>query len=197
MIAPFAKVFSWSPATNFFLAVMIGIAFGFILEQGGFGNSRKLAFQFYLKDFTVVKVMFTAIMVAMTGIIILSSLGILDFQQVYINNTYLWPGIIGGLIMGAGFAIGGYCPGTTFAGISTLKVDAYFYFIGLMLGMFVFGETVPAFKEFFFSSDMGKLTLDIAFGVKAGVIGFLVIIMGIGMFLGAEYVEKKSGDVIE
>ncbi len=197
MIAPIVKVFQWSPGVNFLIAVLIGIAFGFILERGGFGNSRKLALQFYLKDFTVVKVMFTAIMVAMAGIIILGSFGILDLQKVYINNTYLWPGIIGGLIMGVGFAVGGYCPGTTFAGGSTLKIDAMFYFLGLMIGMFVFGEAVPAFKEFFFSSNMGKVTLDITLGVKAGVIAFVIIILGIGMFLGAEYLEKKSGEVIE
>jgi len=196
MLAPIVKVFQWSPAANFLAAILIGIAFGYILEWSGFGNSRKLALQFYLKDFTVVKVMFGAIITAMSGIIILSSLGILDLQQVYINNTYLWPGIVGGLIMGAGFAIGGYCPGTTFAGLSTLKVDAIFYFLGLMIGMFIFGETVPAFKDFFFSSNQGRITLDIFFGVKAGVIGFVVILVAIGMFLAGEYFEKKSGDVI-
>jgi len=197
MIAPIVKVFQLSPEVNFLIAVLIGIAFGFILEWGGFGNSRKLALQFYLKDFTVVKVMFTAIIVAMAGIIILGSIGILDLQKVYINTTYLWPGIIGGLIMGVGFAVGGYCPGTTFAGISTLKIDAFFYFFGLMIGMFVFGEAVPAFKEFFLSSNMGKVTLDIALGVKAGVIGFVVILIAIGMFFAGEYFEKKSGAVIK
>lgn len=197
MIAPIVKVFQWSPEVNFLFAVLIGIAFGFVLERAGFGNSRKLALQFYLKDFTVVKVMFTAIVVAMTGIIILGSLGVLDLQKIYINTTYLWPGIVGGLIMGVGFAVGGYCPGTAFPGIATLKIDAIFYIFGLMIGMFIFGETVPAFKEFFFSGNMGKVTLDIALGVKAGIIGFVVILMAIGMFIAGEYFEKKSGGVIE
>ncbi len=197
MFAPIVKIFELSPGVNYFFALLIGLAFGFVLERAGFGNSRKLALQFYLKDFTVVKVMFTAIMTAMSGIIILSSFGFLDFQQIYINPTFLWPGITGGLIMGAGFVIGGYCPGTTFAGLSTVKIDAFFYLGGLMLGMFVFGETVPLFKEFFLSGAKERYTLDIALGVKAGIIGFVVILLGIGMFTAGEFFEKRSGEVIK
>jgi hypothetical protein len=86
----------------------IGVGFGFALERAGFGNSRKLAAQFYLHDMTVLKVMFTAIIVAMVLVFWASALMRLDFGRVFVNPTYLWPGIIGGLLLGVGFIIGGY-----------------------------------------------------------------------------------------
>ena len=107
-MGPLAILNNWGNGINFLLAFIIGGGFGFALERAGFGNSRKLALQFYLRDLTVFKVMFTAIITGMTGIIILSSIGVLDISSIYINSTFLWPGIIGGLVMGVGFAIGGY-----------------------------------------------------------------------------------------
>lgn len=90
------------------VALSFGFAFGFILEQAGFGNSRKLAGQFYLRDMTVLKVMFTAIVVAMVLVFLSSALQLLDFERVWVNPTHLWPQLLGGLLLGAGFLIGGY-----------------------------------------------------------------------------------------
>ena len=90
---------------------LIGIAFGMTLESAGFGNSKLLAAQFYFKDMRVFKVMFTAIIVAMTLVFLSSAVGLLDYKLVWVPPTYLWPGIVGGLIMGVGFIIGGFCPG--------------------------------------------------------------------------------------
>lgn len=88
--------------------LLIGFLFGYVLEIAGFGVSNKLAAQFYFKELTVLKVMFTAIVVAMAGIFLTSALGLLDYNLVWVNPTYLWPGIVGGLIMGVGFIIGGF-----------------------------------------------------------------------------------------
>jgi hypothetical protein len=88
--------------------LIIGFGFGFALERAGFGNSRKLAAQFYLYDMTVLKVMFTAIVVAMVLTFWASALMLVDFNRLYINPTYLWSGIMGGLLLGMGFVIGGY-----------------------------------------------------------------------------------------
>jgi len=88
--------------------LLIGFSFGYVLEIAGFGYSPKLAAQFYFKDMTVLKVMFTAIIVAMVGIFMASALGLLDYNLLWVNPTYLWPGIIGGLIMGVGFIVGGF-----------------------------------------------------------------------------------------
>jgi hypothetical protein len=86
----------------------IGFGFGFALEKAGFGNANKIASQFYLHDMTVLKVMFTAIAVAMVLVFFASAAMLLDFDRVFVNPTYLWPGIIGGLLLGCGFIIGGY-----------------------------------------------------------------------------------------
>jgi hypothetical protein len=86
----------------------IGFGFGFALERAGFGNSRKLAAQFYFHDMTVLKVMFTGIVVAMLLVFWATGLMLLDFERVFVNPTYLWPGILGGLILGMGFITGGY-----------------------------------------------------------------------------------------
>jgi uncharacterized protein len=196
MIAPLEAIFSIGNELSLILAFIIGIGFGFFLERGGFGNSRKLALQFYFKDMTVFKVMFTAIITAMTGLILFNAFGFLDLELIYINPTFIWPGIIGGLIMGAGFVIGGYCPGTSFVGLATLKTDALFYLIGAFFGMFVFGEMFPAIDIFFTSGFMGdSLTLPKFLGVSPGVVGAVVIVIALLGFWGSEIIEKKMSPV--
>ena len=86
--------------------LLIGIGFGYVLESSGFAHSPKLAAQFYFKDMTVLKVMFTGIIVAMVLIFATTALGWLDFRLLWVPPTYLWPGIVGGLIMGVGFVVG-------------------------------------------------------------------------------------------
>jgi hypothetical protein len=88
--------------------LLLGVAFGFFLERGGLGDPRKLTGLFYLRDFTMLKVMFTAIAVAAAGVGALAVVGILDLDALAIQPTYLWPQVVGGAILGAGFAIGGY-----------------------------------------------------------------------------------------
>jgi rhodanese-related sulfurtransferase len=174
--------------------LIIGVGFGWVLEIAGFGNSRKLASQFYFKDMTVLKVMFTAIVTALVLVFAASGLGLLDFNRVWVPPTYLWPGIIGGLVMGVGFIIGGFCPGTSLVALATLKIDGLFYFLGATLGVFVFGETVDQYASFFHSSFMGRLTLPELFGLPTGWVVFLVVLMALFMFWGAEKLEGIFGD---
>ncbi len=108
MNAPLYKYGLFGEATSFLLALLIGIGFGFLLEKAGFSSAKKLVSQFYFEDFTVLKVMFTAIVVAMLGLLYLNWAGWLDLSKVYVTTTYLWPQLVGGLILGIGFAIGGY-----------------------------------------------------------------------------------------
>src|SRR5512133_451520 len=77
----------------------IGFGFGAVLEMAGFGDTRKLAAQFYLRDMTVLKTMFTAIVVAAVVLFLASAFGLLELGRVWVNPTYLWPGIVGGLVM--------------------------------------------------------------------------------------------------
>lgn len=170
--------------------VVIGFGFGFALERAGFGNSRVLAAQFYLRDMRVLKVMFTAIVTSMLLVFWGSKLGFVDYRALFINPTHLWPGILGGLIFGAGFVIGGYCPGTAIVSMATLKLDGAFFIGGLAVGMFIFGETVDSFRTFWDSSGaLGEVTLMDWLGLDTGVVVLLVVVMALGMFWAAEKVE--------
>ncbi len=172
---------------------VIGFAFGYVLEISGFGNSKKLAAQFYFKDLTVLKVMFGAIIVAMVLIFGATAVGLLDYNLLWVNPTYLWPGILGGLIMGFGFIIGGFCPGTSLVAMATGKLDGVFFVLGVLFGIFLFGETVDYFAIFWNSSYMGRFTLPELFGLPTGVVVLGVVLMALFMFWGAEKLEQKFG----
>jgi rhodanese-related sulfurtransferase/uncharacterized membrane protein YedE/YeeE len=193
-MAPFALVDDLGKAGAYLVYLLIGIAFGATLEVAGFANSRKLAAQFYLKDMTVLKVMFTGIITAMVLIFLASAVGLLNYNAIYVNPTYLWPGIVGGLIMGVGFILGGFCPGTSIVALASLKIDGAFFFLGLMAGVFVFGETVGSFNEFWYSSYMGRFTLPEWLGISTGAVVVLVVLMAIGAFWVAHKAEAAFGD---
>jgi uncharacterized protein len=89
-------------------AVIAGVLFGFFLERAGFANPKKLTAMFFLRDFAVLRVMFTAVVVAMLGLFVLSAGGLIELKRIAIPATYLWPQAVGGLLIGMGFLIGGY-----------------------------------------------------------------------------------------
>ncbi|MDH4002169.1 MAG: YeeE/YedE thiosulfate transporter family protein [Xanthomonadales bacterium] len=178
---------------SYMIYLLVGLAFGATLETAGFGNSKKLAAQFYFKDLTVFKVMFTAIIVACVLIFLSSAVGLLDYNLVWVPPTYLWPGIVGGLIMGAGFIVGGFCPGTSLVAMATGKIDGVFFVLGVLTGIFLFGESVSNFAVFFESSYMGRFTLPELFGVSYGAVVVAVVAMALLMFWGAEAIEARVG----
>ncbi len=173
--------------------LLIGIAFGFALEMSGFANSKILAAQFYLRDMTVLKVMFGAIVTAMVLVFLTAGLGLLDFNLVYVNETYLWPGIVGGLIMGVGFILGGFCPGTSLVAAAVGKIDGLIFVLGVMFGIFAFGETVGFYEEFWYSSYLGRLTIPDWLGLPYGVVVVGIVLMALFMFWGAEHLERIFG----
>jgi hypothetical protein len=180
-----------SQNTNFFLAFLIGTGFGFVLESSGFSSSRKLAGVFYGYDTVVLKVFFTAAIVAMIGLLFMSLFNWIDLDMVYINPTYLYSTIVGGIIMGAGFIIGGFCPGTSFCAASIGKIDAMFFIGGMFLGIFIFTEGYPLWEGFYNAKFMGTPTLSQALGLKDGVVVLGIIIVAMGMFYVGEWAEKK------
>lgn len=191
MSAPFFKFDLFGYETGLVIAFVIGILFGFTLERAGFSSSTKLAMQFYFRDMTVLKVMFTAIVTAMVGILYLNLANILDISKIYLNPTYLWPQIAGGAIMGVGFVIGGYCPGTSLVASAIGKIDGFMYVAGALAGMFVFGELFPRFQDFASSGFMGDVRLSDWLNMRPGTVAFLVILMALGMFWGAEILEAR------
>jgi len=191
MNAPFFKFGLFGDNVSLVVAFLIGIGFGFFLERAGFGSAKKLTAQFYFTDLSVFKVMFSAIVTAMVGIFYLSWMGIVDLSLVYLTPTFLVPQVVGGMILGVGFVVGGYCPGTSCVGLATGRSDAGVYLIGIVAGIIVFGEVYPLVKDFYLSTPMGQVTLPALLNIPYGVIMFLVVLMAIGGFAGATWVEKR------
>jgi len=189
-MAPFDLVALLGTAGSYLVYLAIGFAFGFILESSGFGDSRLLAAQFYFRELRVLKVMFTAIVVAMLLVFWSTALGWLDYDQLWVNPTYLWPGIVGGLIMGVGFIIGGYCPGTSLVSAVTLKVDGMFFLLGNVTGIIIFGETVEFINSFWNSGYLGVFTLPELLRLDTGVVVMLVTCMALAMFASFEWLRR-------
>jgi hypothetical protein len=176
---------------NLLIAFFIGIGFGFALEQAGFSSSRKLAGMFYGYDTTVLKVFFTAAIVALVGSQLLSFFGFLNLNLVYVNHYYVGATLTGGTIMGAGFIMGGFCPGTGISALSIGKIDALVFLIGGMTGAFLFAETFPFIQGLAMGSYKGPVRIDEWLGVTPGVFTLLLIIAAVALFWIAELVEKK------
>ncbi|HSL89323.1 MAG TPA: YeeE/YedE thiosulfate transporter family protein [Ignavibacteriaceae bacterium] len=193
MNAPFYKFDLFNHDVSLIIAFGIGLGFGFFLERAGFGSAKKLAAQFYFRDMSVLKVMFSAIVTAMLGIFYLSWIGFVDLNLIYLGDTYLLPQIAGGLLLGIGFVVGGYCPGTSCVAVSTGRIDGIIYLVGVMAGIFFFGEIFPSITGFFYSTNMGEITLPELVNLPFGLIVFLVVLMAIGVFAGAEWSERKFG----
>lgn len=173
------------------LNLALGIAFGVALERAGFGNARKLTAQFYLWDQSVLKTMFTAIVWCMLLLFWAASLGWMDFERIFVPPTYLASVIVGGLLVGAGFILGGYCPGTSLVAAASGKLDGAFFLVGIAVGSFVFFETVSAFAEFYDAAGyLGRRTLFDALGIDPGIAVFAVVLLALGAFLGAERLER-------
>lgn len=192
MNAPLYKFGAFGDEVSLIVAFVIGIGFGFFLERAGFGSARKLAAQFYFTDMSVLKVMFTAIVTAMVGLYVLSRIGFVDLSLVYLTPTYLVPQIIGGLLLGIGFVIGGYCPGTSCVSAATGKVDGMVYLTGIFAGLIGFAEMYPRIEKWVHTTAMGKITLAQLTGIPYGVLVLAVIVMALGAFAAAEWGEAKA-----
>ncbi|MBK8808201.1 MAG: YeeE/YedE family protein [Bacteroidales bacterium] len=176
---------------DYLLALLIGIGFGYVLEQAGFSSTRKLAGVFYGYDFVVLRVFFTAAVTAVVGIILLNRFGLLDLSAIYINPTYVWPAIVGGCIMGLGFIMGGFCPGTSIAALSIGKIDAMVFVAGLLVGAFLFVEGFPLYDEFYTSSYLGDLLVFDSLEMPRGVFVFLLIFVALAAFVATYIIEQK------
>ncbi len=190
-MAPY-DVTSWGTFAEPGIHVLLGMGFGFVLERAGFGSAKKLTNQFYLNDMTVLKVMFTAIITAMVLILVAVTFGLLDFDRLWVNPTYLGSGIVGGLLFGVGFVVGGYCPGTALVSAATLKLDGLLFTLGVLGGIFVFGYTEPLVDGFWNDSgNFGRLTLFDWLGLPMPVVVLAAVGMALLFFVGGEWVERQ------
>lgn len=149
--------------------------FGAILEQSGFSTSKKLVGLFYGYDFRILRVFFTAGAVAMVGVIAFNNFGIIDMSLVYVNPTFLWSAIIGGLIMGLGFVVGGFCPGTSICAAAIGKIDAMVFIVEAFIGVLIFAEGYPFFEGLYKASNSGSPQMFETLGISHTVLALCLI----------------------
>lgn len=195
MSAPFYEYGLFGEDTSLVVALVLGLAFGWFLERGGMGNARKLAGQFYLTDLAVFKIMFSAIVTAMLGIVIASSIGLVDLRaasESIASWTWIWPMLVGGFVLGVGFIVSGYCPGTSAVAASSGHVDGIFTFGGVIIGTFLYSELqqLEPVSRFHVSGEKGAWFLYDLLGVPAAILAAIVTIVAIAAFFGAEKVER-------
>ena len=177
--------------------LILGAGFGWVLERAGFGSPCKLTAQFRLTDWSVFKVMFTAIVFAAVGLMLLEGVGIVQGDELFIPPAFLGAAALGGALVGAGFAIGGYCPGTSLVGFVSGRLDAALFLIGLILGTWGFAWAFPQVE---FLTSLGELnsvnTLPELIHVSPLYVNAALILMAIGVFLMGSWMERKSSGPI-
>jgi uncharacterized membrane protein YedE/YeeE len=173
-----------NPEYNLLIGALIGVGFGFLLEASGFTNTRKLAGVFYGYDATVIKVFFTAALTALIGLFFLHYIGWIDITKTFYPKTFWLPTLIGGAIMGLGFVVGGFCPGTSLSAAATGKIDAIVFIIGVMLGIFGFVFSYEAVWEGLRKAgNMGKVNIAQWIGMKEGLFTFIFTVIAIASFV--------------
>ncbi len=157
------------------LSVLSGMIFGFLLQKGAVSRFDVIVGQFLLRDFTVMKVMFTAIVVGSIGIFSLHFLGIIP--KLLLSTTPLFLSAIGGAIFGVGMSVSGYCPGTGIAALAEGSKDVLFGLVGMLFGSIVFNELSPIFLPLLNEKDsFFQQTLGVYFNISNGwIIAFLVL----------------------
>ncbi len=199
MIFPIESLVADNREVGLVVETLIGFGFGFTLERAGFGRAQKLAAQFYGSDMTVFKVMFSAIVTAMLGLVVISGLGLADFKAVAdsaSSATYLWPMIVGGLALGVGFIVSGYCPGTSWVAMASGKLDGLATVAGVVVGQVIYAELEwrPILKSFHESGSMGNFylweLLHLPPRIGPAIVALAVAVMAVACFLGAEKLEK-------
>ena len=171
----------------------LGAAFGFVLEQAGFGSPCKLTAQFRFTDWSVFKVMFTAIVFAAIGLMVTERMGLVVAADLFVPRAFLGAAALGGAVVGAGFAIGGYCPGTSVVALVSGRIDAAIFFLGLLLGTWLFSSSYPSIK---FLTTLGEYsdtdTLQGIFQTSDLVINLILVAAAVGIFKFGSWMEERS-----
>ncbi|MFO7808616.1 DUF6691 family protein [Guyparkeria sp.] len=178
-------------------ALATGLLFGFVLEQAGFGSPCKLTAQFRLTDWSVFKVMFSAIIVAAIGILLLQVNNTFGAQGFYVAEMYLWGTVLGAVLIGAGFAIGGYCPGTSVVGLGSGRIDGLVFMLGMIIGVWAFAGV---YDSDFIQAVVGGASMEVRtlpewLGVSPWLVVAAMLLMLAGGFLAGRALEQRSHGV--
>lgn len=180
---------------NNMIAVLLGMAFGIVMEGSGFSSSRKIVGLFYGYDFTVVRVFLTATLTAAIGLMYFGYLGWIDMTMVYIHPTYVTAAIVGGVIMGIGFITGGYCPGTSLVAVGIGKIDAIVFTLGMFVGIFIFSEAFSMFEGIYNGNYLGSVTITDMFGISGPLFVFLFALVSIAVFYITTRIRRRVKEV--
>jgi hypothetical protein len=191
LIFPLGERFDLPSAVVLGLALALGLGFGIVLERAGLGDGRKLSGQFYLKDLTVFKVMFTAIITAMLGLYWLEWAGLLDTAALLAPPTYVVPQLVGGLIFGAGFVMAGYCPGTSCVAGMSGRLDGVAALGGMVVGIVLFGEAYPWLGSATTMTPMPGATLPDILRLPRGVVVGGTALLALQAFRVIERLETR------
>jgi hypothetical protein len=174
-----------------------GMMFGYVLEGAGFGSPRKLTAQFRLSDWSVFKVMFTAVIVAAAGLWLAELTGMIGARSVYVPTLYFWAVAAGGALIGAGFALGGYCPGTSAVGLASGRGDAFLFILGMVAGTWIFAAVFEPLEAFYTAGQGPEgQTVSALLGVPDWVVLVVLIVMAVaGWQLGTRLERARGGPV--
>ena len=173
------------------VALFAGIGFGGMLEQSGLSSTKKLVGLFYGYDFTVLKVFFTAGITAMIGVLLLTEWGLLDAKLIHINPTFLWSALVGGIIMGLGFIIGGFCPGTGACAAAIGRIDGMAFMVGTALGILAFAEAYPLLEKIYLSEAWGPVLFNEMLGISKILFAVIFTAIAILAFYFTGKIEDK------
>ena len=177
--------------------LLCGVLFGFVLENAGFGSPCKLTAQFRLTDWSVFKVMFTAIVVTSVGLSSFGGLGWLNSESIFVPPALLGAAAMGGAMVGAGFAVGGYCPGTSVVGAVSGRIDAWVFLLGLLLGTVLFAWGFDSLEPLTVAGDfMGGDTLGEALKVSDAWINAVMVLAAVLIFWLGGVFERRAGGAI-
>jgi hypothetical protein len=176
--------------------LLSGFLFGYVLENAGFGNPRKLTAQFRFTDWSVFKVMFSAIVVAAIGMYLLRLAGLADEGNFFINPPVLGAAAIGGGLIGAGFAVGGYCPGTSVVGLSSGRMDALVFVVGLLIGTWLFAGTYTSVESLTTLGTIEAETLPQLLGAPEWLVLAGLGAAAIAVFIVGSRVEKRLNGLL-
>lgn len=165
---PLSSNIEFGVAADLGIALVLGMGFGGALERAGFGGARKLAAVFYFYDMAVVKVMFSAIVTAMAGLFVLSAAGWMNLGDLYLEPTSYAAQILGGVLFGAGFIVGGYCPGTSVVAAACGRKDGMAFALGMLAGVWAYAEFTPGIESWIKAGSSGELTLPTLTGIGMG-----------------------------
>ena len=177
--------------------LLLGLAFGVVLENAGFGSPCKLTAQFRLTDWSVFKVMFTAIVFTSVGLMVSQWAGWISMDNVFVPPALLGAAAIGGALVGAGFAVGGYCPGTSVVAVMSGRLDAIVFLGGLVVGTVVFAGAYEQLEAWTVAGEfVGGDTLPSALGVSDLLVNAVMVLAAIAVFIGGSAMERRANGVV-